>query len=195
MGPIVRFFVLLVSFCSAIRCDQENDAERTVFDCIELTDFRTPLDVLPSDCQQSFDRLLPTQTNIQRFLNQFDNDIQESAQNALKRAFIEMLQDDGDGSEVERPEEPTLLGSMPDSIPADLRHEILRYMLQGHRFRLTPMLRARLYPVRNILLSQRNYGAVFWIDRLLKPDAHRRTVVDKIYASRDTDLNFAPTKA
>uniref|UniRef100_A0A182W2Q4 Uncharacterized protein n=1 Tax=Anopheles minimus TaxID=112268 RepID=A0A182W2Q4_9DIPT len=176
-----RYFLLLAVYFSVPAAQQSisDSTEGTVIHCISTVDFQNSSAPLSSECQQAFDTFLPTQANIVRFLNQFDDDLQVQAQQVLKTAFIRMLRNDEGDLGLSGPGETASSSRIPDSIPTDLRHEILKNMLVGQRFRTSPVLRARLHSFRNMLLSQRNYAAAFWIDRLLKlPDARPHATWD-----------------
>uniref|UniRef100_A0A182RY96 Uncharacterized protein n=1 Tax=Anopheles funestus TaxID=62324 RepID=A0A182RY96_ANOFN len=183
MWRSVRYwFLLFIYSCvPAAHPSISDSTEGTIFGCITTVDFQNSSALVSSECQQSFEIFLPAQANIVRFLKQFEDDLQAQAQQILKAAFVQMLRNDESDLELGQGLGVTASSSrIPDSIPTDLRHEILQNMLADQRFRTSPVLRARLHSFRNLLLSQRNYAAAFWIDRLLKrPDAHQHAVWDK----------------
>uniref|UniRef100_A0A182K7H2 Uncharacterized protein n=1 Tax=Anopheles christyi TaxID=43041 RepID=A0A182K7H2_9DIPT len=174
MGHSMWCFIVL-AFCTSIASTQQIDlnTDSTVLaDCISTVDFRKPLDDLSTECKDSFESLLPSQDNIVRFLVQFeDPNVQQQAQQALKETFVAMLNDSGGVLTYGGYSETDSTSRIPDSIPNELRFEILHNMMQQNGdgpFRAPPMLRARLHNYRNLLLRQRNYAAAYWIDRLLK---------------------------
>uniref|UniRef100_A0A182LTV4 Uncharacterized protein n=1 Tax=Anopheles culicifacies TaxID=139723 RepID=A0A182LTV4_9DIPT len=183
MGHSIRYWLLLAIYFS-VPAAHQSIPEGTIIHCISTVDFQNSSALLSSDCRQAFETFLPTQTNIVRFLNQFDDDLQAQAQQVLKTAFIRMLRNDESDLGLSGPGETASSSRIPDNIPTDLRHEILQNILAGQRFRTSPVLRARLQNFRTMLLRQRNYAAALWIDRLLKlPDPRQRATWD----SSDTD--------